>query len=167
MNCYNHPEKEATAICVHCGRGICNECMSPKVGLCMMCYQDYLRGKIKRSLVYLVLLVVIGIIGYYWDPMGKEGLNENGMSCYMLMATCTGIFLITGKLQYSTITFVGSGATDVGILMLLFMLIKLIIAIVLGVLLLPIIIIWQVATIIRNIILLRKTDRYMDMILKV
>lgn len=158
MNCYNHPNKDALAMCINCGRGLCNECMSSKAGLCVSCYHAYLRVKIKKALLYLGILAVIGVIGYLWDPMGKEGLSQNGLSCYMLMATCTGIFLITGKLQIPTITFWGSCATDVGIQMLLFMLIKLVIAIVLGTFLLPIIIVWQVATIITNIIRLRKSS---------
>ncbi len=33
MNCYNHPDRSALAICTSCGGGICNECMSPKTGL--------------------------------------------------------------------------------------------------------------------------------------
>ncbi len=158
MNCYNHPDRSALAICTSCGGGICNECMSPKTGLCVKCYKKYLRGKIVQAIKYLGLLAVIGVIGYLWDPMGKEGMSQAGISSYMLMATCTGIFLLIGKLQIPNITFIGSGATDVGIMMLLIMIIKFIIAVVLGVILLPIIIIWQVATIIINILRLRKSS---------
>lgn len=156
MNSYNHTERNTTAICTSCGKGLCNECISSKAGLCMMCYHAYLRGKVINAIKYLILLAIIGVIGYLWDPMGKEGMPQSGVSSYILMATCTGIFLISGRLRLPSITFVGSGANDVGIMMLLMMIIKFIIAVFLGTLLLPAIIIWQLSVIVLNIVRLRK-----------
>lgn len=69
----------------------------------------------------------------------------------MLMATCTGIFLISGKIRIPVITFLAAGANNVGFVMLLTMLVKFVIAVVLGALLLPFIIIWQLFVIILNI----------------
>lgn len=91
MNCHNHPHKDATAICTVCGQGLCNDCISSASGLCKSCYNAFLNGRIKSAISYLAILAVIGIIGYLWDPMGKEGMSQSGVSCYMLMATCTGI----------------------------------------------------------------------------
>lgn len=151
MNCHNHPHRNATAICTACGQGLCNDCISSKSGLCKSCYDAFLSGKIKSAISYLAILAVIGIIGYLWDPMGKEGMSQSGVSCYMLMATCTGIFLISGKIRIPAITFLAAGANNVGLVMLLTMLVKFVIAVVLGALLLPFIIIWQLFVIILNI----------------
>lgn len=159
MNCHNHPQREATAICTECGQALCNECVSSKSGLCKSCYDTILSGKIIVAVSYLVILAVIGVIGYLWDPMGKDGMSESGNSCYMLMAICTGLFLISGRIQLPAITFLAAGANNVGFVMLFAMLVKFIIAVVLGSLLLPFVIIWQLFVIVFNIIKIKNNKR--------
>ncbi len=119
MKCYNHPYVNATSICTVCGRGICNECVSSKPGLCKSCYNNHLRGKVKSAVLSLIIIAVIGIIGYLWDPIGKDGMSQSGLSSYMLMATCTGIFLISGRIRIPAIAFLATGANNVGFMMLL------------------------------------------------
>lgn len=159
MNCCNHPDRNATAICTACGKGICNECLSSKSGLCKDCYNVYLQKKVSTAVIYLIALVIIGIIGYYGDFMGRDGMSQQGASCYMLMATCTGIFLISGKIQLPAITFLAMGVNNIGIMMLLVMLIKFIIAVILGAVLMPFIIVWQILTIVLNLSRIKKNNQ--------
>lgn len=98
MNCSNHPDRSATAICSVCGKGLCNDCISSKPGLCKDCYEAYVRNKVTTAMTYFVMLIIIGIIGYKWDFMGNETYSQPGTSCYTLMAICTGR-LNTDKVQ--------------------------------------------------------------------
>lgn len=159
MNCCNHPDRSATAICTACGKAICNECISSKAGLCKNCYKAYLHSKVVTAIVYLIAIVIIGIIGYNTDFMGRDGYSQQGASCYMLMATCTGLFLISGKIKIPLITFLAMGANNVGIMMLFVMILKFILAVILGSILLPFIIIWQISIIALNFSRIKKNDQ--------
>ncbi len=49
MNCFNHPERPATAFCQHCGKPLCPECIRSADGL-LLCEPDFLTRRAAEPL---------------------------------------------------------------------------------------------------------------------
>lgn len=119
--------------------------------MCKSCYNTYLRSKVRSAVLYLVILVVAGIIGYLLNPKGTDAASQPEVSSYMLMATFTGFYILSGKMRIPAIAFLAAGANNVGFMMLLVLLVKFFIAVTLGLFLLPFIILWQILVIVCNL----------------
>lgn len=139
MNCFNHPDVPAVGICPSCGKAFCHACLDDKTSLCKDCAKAVQKSKMYTSMSYLILLLIIGLIGYHWDFIGmSHNEHENFMSAYMLMSATTALYLTSGKisLPFGIIMSIGT----YGFLML----IKFVVLFIISAFILPFIILWQV-----------------------
>lgn len=158
MNCYNHPNVPAVAVCPVCGKAYCRDCMPVGTVICKLCMSNSIRLKVRTALIYLATLIVIGCIGYMWDFMGHPGSPEKGLSAYMLMSFCTGLYFLFGRFRVGSVNiYVFDGATA-GIMMLVGFVLKLIMAFLIGIVFMPIVILWQLLIILKNVSLLNAKD---------
>ncbi len=160
MNCFNHPNESAVAICPSCGRAMCPYCVSKGSTVCHDCKNIYLKAKVAIAIKYLVLLAVIGLVGYFWDFMGKPDMPDKGLSAYLLMSICTGAYFLIGKFSFGNKYILVFDSVSWSVFMLLGMLLKIFLALIIGVFLTPVIIGWQTIVIVRNgSLLFKNLDR--------
>lgn len=149
MNCFYHTNQPAVTVCPICGKGLCVEC-AKEATVCKSCRHAKVKSSIKSALSYLIILTVIGTIGYFWDFMGSDTHSENGISAYTLMAFCTGAYLLFGKFQFrSRYIFIGDIAT-IGLFQILLLIFKAVLALAIGIFFTPIIILWQIILLAKN-----------------
>ncbi len=149
MNCYYHPESPAVACCSVCGKGLCVSCASESQ-ICPSCRIARIKKSVKSALIYLVILLVLGLIGYNWDFMGRDGNPECFLSAYCLVSICTGAYLLLGKFQRPAGTILVYDADTYGFIQLFGLIIKAVLAFAVGILVTPIVIIWQLFRLISN-----------------
>lgn len=145
MNCYYHPDRQAVAQCVDCGKGLCQECAGPntkKVPLCPDCAKKRLRKSIRAGIIYFLVLAIVYFIGY------EVGMNTNNHENwgYLFMALWTGLGLMSGKFEIPFLTTLL--APTAGCVL---MVIKFILAMVIGAILTIPIALWNLFVLIRNI----------------
>ena len=150
MNCFNHPHESAVAICPVCGRAFCRDCMDVGTTMCRYCRAAYLRSKTYTAIRYLIILAVIGTIGYAWNFMGNPDSPQKFLSAYMLMSFCTGIYFLYGRFSLGAINIYIFDSAASGVFMLLGFILKIILSMLLGLILTPIVIIRQLFIIIKN-----------------
>lgn len=149
MNCFYHVNQPAVTVCPKCGKGLCSECVNEST-ICLSCRQAKVKSSITSAFSYLIILTIIGTIGYFWDFMGSDTHSENGMSAYILMAFCTGAYLLFGKFQFtSRYIFIGD-ITTIGIFQILMLIFKVVLALVIGLFFTPIIVLWQIILLAKN-----------------
>lgn len=155
MNCFYHPESPAVTICAVCGKGLCLSCARSS-GICPSCKMAQARNAAFSAMKYLVVLFILGFIGYKWDFIGSESHHEGMLSAYILMSICTGAFVLLGQLQLPANTILVYDASSYGIYQLISFIFKACISLVLGLIITPVVIIWQVFRLIRNILLINQ-----------
>lgn len=151
MNCYYHPEQPAVTICPFCGKGLCTPCANAST-ICNSCRQKKTQKSVITALRYLIILSILGIIGYNWDFLGSDTRSENGLSAYFLMAACTGIYMLLGKLNFTYATIFIYDSATYGFFQLIALIFKIVICFAFGLIATPIIIIWQLIILIRNLL---------------
>lgn len=68
MKCYNHHDRDAFGICVHCGKGLCLECMKEDDNGLIFCKNNEICSKIYKhcklcsKFVFLLLLLIVVIL---------------------------------------------------------------------------------------------------------
>lgn len=149
MNCFYHVNQPAVTICPICGKGLCANC-AKESSLCESCRQAKAKKSIVSALSYLILLAIIGTIGYFWDFMGSVSRSENGLSAYILMAFCTGAYLLLGKFQFRSRYIVIGDITTFGIFQILLLIFKVALALTIGILFTPLVILWQIILLVKN-----------------
>lgn len=145
MNCYYHPDRQSVAQCVDCGKGLCQECAgrnTKKVPLCPDCAKKRLRKSIRAGIIYFLVLAIVYFIGY------EVGMNTNNHENwgYWFMALWTGLCLMSGKFEIPFLTTLL--APTAGCVL---MVIKFILAMVIGAILTIPIALWNLFVLIRNI----------------
>ena len=66
--CFNHPIREAAALCVGCGRPFCRECITPVVRrmYCTACHQEKMGAQVKPKRDWFVLSVAVqAALGFF------------------------------------------------------------------------------------------------------
>lgn len=73
MACFYHPNREATAVCNTCGKSLCTECGSLfQPPICVTCaseYADSVKSEMIKSIVISVILMVVGVL-VTMNPIG-------------------------------------------------------------------------------------------------
>ena len=73
MACFYHQDRVATAVCNTCGKALCTECGSRfQPPTCMECAEDYaenVKSEMKKNIIISVVLMVVGII-VTMNPLG-------------------------------------------------------------------------------------------------
>lgn len=149
MNCSYHPERPAVAQCTECGKGLCTECAA-KGGnsVCADCRNRQRGGSIALSLFYLALYAVVFYLGYQWDFLFKDMDDHAFMSGYFLIAViagwqlCNSLFRIQGVMM--TLETLG-----------VWSLVKLAIYWLVGLFTAPVVILWNVISIIYQLVRIR------------
>lgn len=149
MNCYFHTNQPALAVCPICGKGLCAVCAKEST-VCVSCRHAKVMSSITSTLVYLIILTIIGTIGYFWDFMGNDSHSENGLSAYILIAFCTGVYLLFGKFQFKSRYIFTGDVTTIGFLQIIMLVFKAALALAIGIIFTPIIILWQIITLAKN-----------------
>ena len=97
MNCFYHIEREATAQCQSCGRGLCYECSTYlNQPFCIDCVREYAVEQKKQMIMCILLGLTIGIIFsiwmesaaylmFGWIPFGYTFLNKITPNLFIVM----------------------------------------------------------------------------------
>ncbi len=157
MNCYHHPDRPAVVICPVCGKGLCISCANEST-VCRSCIQKKAKSSFNTALRYLIILLLLAIIGYRWDFLGTDTRAESGMSAYFLMSVCTGVYMLLGKLNFTSNTIFIFEAVSYGIFQILGLIFKIVICFAFGLIATPIIILWQIFILIKNFPLIYKRE---------
>lgn len=157
MNCYHHPDRPAVTICPVCGKGLCISCANEST-ICRSCIRKKAKSSFITALRYLIILLLLAIIGYKWDFIGSDTRPENVMSAYFLMSVCTGVYMLLGKLNFSSNTILIFDAASYGIFQILGLILKIVICFAFGLIATPVIIICQLIILIRNLPLINRSE---------
>ena len=62
--CFYHPQREAAAKCVSCGRSYCRECVTPvdRRMMCATCFREKTRAKVKEKRDWFVLSFALQLL---------------------------------------------------------------------------------------------------------
>ena len=113
MKCFNHRELDAIAVCKHCSRGICPQCVA-EVGVSMACkgrceaevatLNDLVqRGKsayAKASESYVKTAIFTGLFGSAFVVFGLQPDNRASAICLtmgVLLLVSSGLYLHSAK----------------------------------------------------------------------
>ena len=116
MKCYNHEDREAVAICAHCGKALCRECVTTAMESRLVC-SEYCAGRVAADLeiiaagrnknlrqskagayFFFVVGCVFAIAGVYNFLLPQ--LRNLGI--FLLAAT--GVFFLGGVMFYKAAT---------------------------------------------------------------
>lgn len=70
--CFHHPQREAAAKCVSCGRSYCRECVTPveRRMMCAGCLKEKTAVKVEKKRDWFVLSIIgqalLGLIGVWF-----------------------------------------------------------------------------------------------------
>ncbi len=80
MKCANHPELDAVATCVDCGKGLCSDCTSAyEFPICESCNAGRVAGEKKELMKNIALTVLFFFVGVYFASSSGGGSNVVGM----------------------------------------------------------------------------------------
>lgn len=76
MKCANHPELDAVATCVDCGKGLCSDCSSAyEFPICENCNSGRVAGEKKELMKNIALTILFFIIGGYFAVSSGGSVN--------------------------------------------------------------------------------------------
>lgn len=141
MNCYEHPIQPAVAQCSDCGKGLCVECASRySVPICSKCNRKRINGERGQILQEMFLTFGLGILlGVLFARWVNEGLTSDLV--YNVISYAIPIYIFSGIVPgWKTLTRITPAVflflPIIG--WLLYFVIKLGLAIAIGVIMLPI-----------------------------
>ena len=96
MKCYNHPEKDAIAQCVTCGKGLCEECAKKWTPpICDDCQRNSINAELEsvnselvRNAVLAIGGVIIGVLMGSSFPLGGGNAFLGILTLSILYAFC-------------------------------------------------------------------------------
>ena len=87
MNCFNHPSKTAVASCIDCGKGLCHSCASTYTQpICNNCNATRKKGEIIQYIKPLIICPILFLIGSNLEIMGPDRV----LGGYMFMCIYAG-----------------------------------------------------------------------------
>lgn len=141
MNCYEHPIQPAVAQCSDCGKGLCVECASKySVPICSKCNRSRINGERGQILKEMFLTFGLGILlGVLFAQWTNEGLSFPLV--YTIISFVIPIYIFSGIVPgWKTLTRITPGVflflPIIG--WLFYFIIKLGLAITVGIIMLPI-----------------------------
>jgi len=85
MKCANHPEIDAVATCVDCGRGLCSACADKfSIPICDYCNLGRIGGEQKIILKDIIITAFLAFIGYCWAGYAELDLGTRFVAAYSL-----------------------------------------------------------------------------------
>ena len=90
MRCALHPDREATGICVDCGKALCQECSNKfKPVLCPDCAEARNKQELKKVVTVLCISIIFFIIA--WNIEGSSGFSLSNR--YMAFRVLAALFI--------------------------------------------------------------------------
>ena len=66
MKCYHHPDRDAVAACMECGRGLCKECASyytkPLCSECAVSKALHIKGNLEKACLLFAVLALLSLV---------------------------------------------------------------------------------------------------------
>ncbi|MBQ3554544.1 MAG: hypothetical protein IJA08_07660 [Clostridia bacterium] len=111
MNCFYHEERNASALCQVCGKGLCSDCATViSIPICKECLSEHIYGEKSKMLKCIVVGLILGIgcsiimknlsgLLFAWVPFGWMALSAITPKVFLVMP-------IVGWIAYFAIKFV-------------------------------------------------------------